>query len=85
MMAAAVDHINRLRPAFVVVCGDLTNAYPDGGHASAEAQVRQVHAYKQAMECVDDEIPLVCICGNHDIGNTPTRATIDLYASPVAI
>ena len=25
----AVEHINRLRPRFVIVCGDLTNATPE--------------------------------------------------------
>ena len=69
--------INRLapRPRFVVVCGDLVNAFP----SSAEEQERQVRDYMDVMSSVDPDIPLVCLCGNHDVGDKPTRATIDLY------
>ena len=70
----AVEHINRLRPRFVIVCGDLTNATPD--HASYRAQVAQYH---QDFSKVDAEIPLLCVCGNHDIGNRPTPKSIASY------
>ena len=33
------------------------------------------------MAQVDESIPLVCVCGNHDVGNTPTRATVALFRS----
>ncbi len=29
---------------------------------------------------LDKSIPLVCVCGNHDIGNTPTRETVAGYS-----
>ena len=70
----AVEHINRLRPRFVIVCGDLTNATPE--HARYRAQVAQYH---QDFSNVDAEIPLVCVCGNHDIGNQPTPKSIASY------
>jgi 3',5'-cyclic AMP phosphodiesterase CpdA len=70
----AVEHINRLRPRFVIVCGDLTNATPE--HARYRAQVAQ---YYQDFSKVDAEIPLVCVCGNHDIGNRPTPKSIASY------
>lgn len=70
----AVEHINRLRPRFVIVCGDLTNATPE--HARYRAQVAQ---YYQDFSKVDEEIPLVCVCGNHDIGNRPTPKSIASY------
>lgn len=70
----AVEHINRLRPRYVIVCGDLTNATPE--HARYDAQVAQ---YKQDFSAIDDEIPLVCVCGNHDIGNRPTPESIAVY------
>jgi serine/threonine-protein phosphatase CPPED1 len=41
MMKAAIAHINRLRPRFVIVCGDLVNAYPAGPTSKLQAQ--QVH------------------------------------------
>ena len=70
----AVEHINRLRPRFVIVCGDLTNATPE--QARYRAQVAQYH---QDFSKVDAEIPLVCVCGNHDIGNRPTPKSIARY------
>ncbi|QDT09641.1 metallophosphoesterase [Planctomycetes bacterium K23_9] len=70
----AVEHINRLRPRYVIVCGDLTNATPK--HARYDAQVSQ---YKQDFSAIDEDIPLVCVCGNHDIGNRPTPDSITIY------
>ncbi len=70
----AIEHINRLRPRFVIVCGDLTNAEPI--HARYQAQVSQYH---QDFSNVDEDIPLVCVCGNHDIGNRPTPKSIASY------
>lgn len=74
LVAKAVDHINRLKPRFVIVCGDLTNATPT--HARYSAQVGQ---FKADFSKVSDDIPLVCVCGNHDIGNRPNAATIASY------
>ncbi len=70
----AVEHINRLRPRFAIVCGDLTNATPE--HARYRAQVAQ---YYHDFSNVDADIPLVCVCGNHDVGNRPTAKSIDSY------
>jgi serine/threonine-protein phosphatase CPPED1 len=70
----AVEHINRLRPRYVIVCGDLTNASPE--HARYGAQVQQ---YKQDFSAIHDDIPLVCVCGNHDVGNRPTAKSIATY------
>jgi predicted phosphodiesterase len=70
----AVEHINRLRPQYVVVCGDLTNATPK--HARYDAQVSK---YKLDFSAIDEDIPLVCMCGNHDIGNRPTPKSIAIY------
>jgi 3',5'-cyclic AMP phosphodiesterase CpdA len=70
----AVEHINRLRPRFAIVCGDLTNATPE--HARYRAQVAQFH---HDFSKVDPQIPLVCVCGNHDIGNRPTPKSIASY------
>lgn len=70
-----VEHINRLRPRFVIVCGDLTNATPE--HARYQAQVKQ---YKQDFSKIDADIPLVCVCGNHDIGGRPTAESIASYS-----
>ena len=42
LLRTAVDHINRLQPKFVVVCGDLVNAMPD----NQEKQELQARDFK---------------------------------------
>ncbi len=74
LVEKAVRHINRLHPRFVIVCGDLTNATP--GHTRYQAQVRQ---FKHDFSQVDPDIPLVCVCGNHDLGNRPDARSIASY------
>ncbi|XP_003745368.1 serine/threonine-protein phosphatase CPPED1 [Galendromus occidentalis] len=72
----AIQAANRMspRPRFFIVCGDLVNAFP--GTVNREAQERDWH---ETFEELDDQIPLVCVCGNHDLGNTPTASTIQGY------
>ncbi|NGX57631.1 MAG: 3',5'-cyclic adenosine monophosphate phosphodiesterase CpdA [Chlamydiae bacterium] len=74
LLEQAVDHINRLRPKFVIVCGDLTNAKP-----FKKAYDEQVYDYKRIMSRVSHDIPLVCVCGNHDVGNKPSAKKIKAY------
>lgn len=74
LVQRTVEHINRLRPRFVIVCGDLTNATPN--HPRYRAQVTQFY---HDFSKVDADIPLVCVCGNHDLGNRPTAASIASY------
>ncbi len=74
LVQRAVEHINRLRPRFMIVCGDLTNATP--GQPRYRDQVAQ---YQRNFSQVDADIPLVCVCGNHDVGNRPTPESIASY------
>jgi len=76
----AVNKVNafRPRPKFCVVCGDLTNEFPTG---SAERGRKQVADFKRCVARIDAAIPLVCVCGNHDVGDLPTRESIQLYRS----
>jgi len=65
----------------VIVCGDLTHALPGCvGVNDQELYEAQVKDYKELMSKVDENIPLVCLCGNHDIGNTPTAESIKSYS-----
>ena len=41
--------------------------------AAQEADFKAVYAG------LHEDIPLVCVCGNHDIGNTPTHDSITNY------
>jgi hypothetical protein len=58
----AVEHINRLRPLFAVMCGDLTHASPPQNPEEAEsvAYKRQVELFLSYWGQVDPSIPLVC-------------------------
>eukprot|EP00189_Rhodosorus_marinus_P008253 CAMPEP_0184752486 /NCGR_PEP_ID=MMETSP0315-20130426/43600_1 /TAXON_ID=101924 /ORGANISM="Rhodosorus marinus, Strain UTEX LB 2760" /LENGTH=284 /DNA_ID=CAMNT_0027231815 /DNA_START=583 /DNA_END=1438 /DNA_ORIENTATION=+ len=76
----AVDAINQLKPSFVIVCGDLINAHRDIYEGLEEqTELDQVSTFKAVMSQIHDDIPLVCVCGNHDVGNRPTPEYIDRY------
>jgi 3',5'-cyclic AMP phosphodiesterase CpdA len=66
----AVANINRLRPAFVVICGDLINK---GGDAA------QLAEYKRITAKIDPSIPVYAVAGNHDVENQPTPESIAAY------
>jgi len=69
-LAFVVSSINRLKPAFVVVCGDLVNR---GGDRE------QTDQYKRIMRQIDPGIPAYNVAGNHDVGNQPTAITLAQY------
>lgn len=81
----AARAINRLRPAFAIVCGDLVNEFPPEERRSSPADVnlreQQEKDFKAAMSLIDPDIPLLCLCGNHDVGNRPNAQTIERYVS----
>lgn len=85
LMRRAAEEVNRLRPAFAIVCGDLVNEYPpeesgaSPAAADGELRARQERDFKEVMDLVDPEIPLLCVCGNHDVGNRPNARTIRRY------
>jgi len=66
----AIANVNRLRPAFVVVTGDLVNKAADPA---------QLAEYKRIAGKLDSAIPLYSVPGNHDVGNTPTAASLTAY------
>src|SRR5436190_19463137 len=59
----AVATVNRLRPAFVVITGDLVNQPGD---------TAQIAEYQRIVRRVDSTIPVYNVVGNHDIENVPT-------------
>lgn len=68
---AAVAHINRLRPRFVAVLGDLTHAAPgEKGHEEQAAE------FKRVFSKVDRGIPLLLLPGNHDLAKKATTAAL---------
>lgn len=74
----SVELLNRLepRPAFFIVCGDLLDAFPEKWPDVRKAQEESL---KEVYSHLDPAIPMICVCGNHDVGNSPTRDTIAAY------
>ena len=74
----AIKAANTLRPKprFFVVCGDMIDAFPT--ETNYEAQFSD---FKAVFQELDPEIPLVCVCGNHDAGDQPTVQSIAKYRS----
>jgi len=66
----AIANANRLRPSFVVVCGDLINRAGDA---------EQTAEYLRVAAKLDRSIPLHNVAGNHDVGNNPTPASLTTY------
>ena len=66
----AVSEANRLKPAFVIVCGDLVNKPGDRS---------QINEYKRIAAKLDPSIKIYNVSGNHDVENIPTSGSIDLY------
>jgi 3',5'-cyclic AMP phosphodiesterase CpdA len=66
----AIATANRLKPAFVVISGDLIN---DAGNTAQTAE------YKRISAKLDPGIRLFSLPGNHDVGNEPTRESLASY------
>ncbi len=66
----AVAAANRLKPAFVIVCGDLVNKPGD---------MAQINEYKRISAMLDPAIKLYNVSGNHDVENIPNPASIGFY------
>jgi predicted MPP superfamily phosphohydrolase len=66
----AIATANRLKPAFVVVTGDLINK---PGNAA------QAAAYRRVAAKLDRKIRLFNVAGNHDVENEPTSRSLAAY------
>lgn len=74
----SVEILNKLqpKPAFFIVCGDLVDAFAS---EYPEIRARQEADLKQVYRGLDPSVPMICVCGNHDVGNVPTPASIERY------
>ncbi len=68
----AVKAINRLKPDFVVITGDLVNNKENRD---------QVAEFKRISSQINKEIPVWYLPGNHDIGQAPEQKDIDMFIS----
>ncbi len=66
----AIATVNRWKPAFVVITGDLVNKAGDPA---------QIAEFQRIAKRISPSIPLYNIPGNHDVENEPTPETIAAY------
>ena len=66
----AIANANRLRPAFVVVCGDLINRPADPAQAAE---------YLRIAAKLDPSVKLYNVAGNHDVRDEPTAESLAAY------
>lgn len=73
-----IIEINKIRPRpkFVCIGGDMINAYPDKGEA---LRTMQADDLKHAFTKLNRNIPILCVSGNHDIGNHPDINSMRWY------
>jgi 3',5'-cyclic AMP phosphodiesterase CpdA len=66
----AVAAVNRLKPGFMIVLGDLVNK---------EGNQEQIREFQRISAKVAPSIPVYYVAGNHDVGHRPTSETIAAY------
>jgi serine/threonine-protein phosphatase CPPED1 len=65
-----IASINRLKPGFVIMLGDLINK---------EGDPDQLREFKRITGKIDASIPIYYVAGNHDVGHEPTPETLAAY------
>lgn len=70
LFTQAVAAARRLRPAFVVVCGDLIHRPGDATQAAE---------FQRIARQLGPDIPLYPVAGNHDVENEPTPESLAWY------
>ncbi len=65
-----IASVNRLKPQFVVITGDLTNKAADAD---------QIGEFHRIARKLDPVIKLYNVPGNHDVGNEPTAESLAKY------
>lgn len=70
VLARMVSQINRLRPAFVLVTGDMTD------NSTNQAQIS---AYKKMISRIRSDIPVRHLPGNHDVGSACAKEKVDAF------
>jgi len=66
----AIATANRLKPAFVVITGDLVNKAGDAA---------QIAEYRRITAKLSPSIPIHQVAGNHDVENSPTPESVAAY------
>ena len=50
-------------------------------HLGEEEEMRkeQLVDFRRVFSKIDPEIPVICVCGNPDVGDFPTKETVRIY------
>lgn len=75
-----ISVINGLKPAFVVVCGDLVSRDNDPRKMNAERDDKMAQAYLDVVKKLHKDIKMYSAAGNHDVSRFPSKATHQWYA-----
>ncbi|MBT3199597.1 MAG: hypothetical protein HN350_06735 [Phycisphaerales bacterium] len=75
----AIDHAGALKPAFVVVTGDLLNCAGAVAKRDWKKDEQRAKDYLTTAATLDKSIPFYNVAGNHDVCNTPTPLTLEWY------
>jgi len=70
LFTKAVEQANLWEPDFVVMCGDMVN--------EADSLEQREELFRIVGQ-LDKSIPIYWVSGNHDVGNSPTRASLESY------
>ncbi len=66
----AVANVNRLKPGFVIVLGDMTNKTGDPD---------EIREFLRISAKIDSSIPVYYVAGNHDLGRQPSGESLAAY------
>ncbi len=78
LLATALQHANRLEPAFVLVSGDMINMPSEGDGPGPHAELQADEFFRIAEE-LNPTIPFYLLPGNHDLLDAPTRESLVWY------
>ncbi len=70
LFTKAIAYANAYKPDFVVMCGDMVN--------EADSLEQRVELFR-ITDQLDKHIPIYWVAGNHDVGNSPTTASLESY------
>ena len=80
-----IGHINRIKPDFMIVCGDLVQAPNESVEWEDPKKVAEFDKlaalYTAGAKRLNPAIKLYNVAGNHDVSLTPTPRTLSWYES----
>jgi len=78
LLATALQHANRLGPAFVLMSGDMINIPAEGNDPGPHAEP-QADEFLRITEKLNPAIPMYLLPGNHDVLDAPTHESLLWY------